>query len=87
VTGIPGAVFSGALDGHLRAYSTADGRILWDYDTVRDFETVNGLKGRGGALDVGGPVVAGGMLFATSGSAQRNGLPGNVLLGFAVSRK
>jgi polyvinyl alcohol dehydrogenase (cytochrome) len=85
VTGIPGAVFSGALDGHLRAYSTTDGRILWDYDTVRDFATVNGLMGHGGALDVGGPVIAGGMVFATSGSAQRNGLPGNVLLGFAVS--
>jgi polyvinyl alcohol dehydrogenase (cytochrome) len=84
VTGIPGVVFSGALDGHLRAYSTGDGHILWDYDTVRDFDTVNGLKGHGGALDVGGPVVAGGMLFATSGSAQRNGLPGNVLLGFGV---
>jgi len=86
VTGIPGAVFSGALDGHLRAYSTADGRILWDYDTVRDFDTVNGLKGRGGALDGGGAVVAGGMVFATSGSGQRNGLAGNVLLAFAVSR-
>jgi polyvinyl alcohol dehydrogenase (cytochrome) len=85
VTGIPGAVFSGSLDGHLRAYSTANGQILWDYDTVREFETVNGLPGHGGALDVGGPVVAGGMLFATSGSAQRNGLPGNVLLAFAVS--
>jgi polyvinyl alcohol dehydrogenase (cytochrome) len=85
VTGIPGAVFSGSLDGHLRAYSTANGRIVWDYDTMREFKTVNGLAGHGGALDVGGPVVAGGMLFATSGSAQRNGLPGNVLLAFAVS--
>jgi polyvinyl alcohol dehydrogenase (cytochrome) len=86
VTGIPGAVFSGSLDGHLRAYSTANGKILWDYDTMREFKTVNGLPGHGGALDVGGPVVADGMLFATSGSAQRNGLPGNVLLGFALSR-
>jgi polyvinyl alcohol dehydrogenase (cytochrome) len=85
VTGIPGAVFSGSLDGHLRAYSTATGKIVWDYDTMREFQTVNGLPGHGGALDVGGAVVAGGMVFATSGSAQRNGLPGNVLLGFAVS--
>jgi polyvinyl alcohol dehydrogenase (cytochrome) len=60
-------------------------KILWDYDTVREFKTVNGLPGHGGALDVGGPVVAAGMLFATSGSAQRNSLPGNVLLGFAVN--
>jgi polyvinyl alcohol dehydrogenase (cytochrome) len=86
VTGIPGAVFSGSLDGHLRAYSTANGQILWDYDTVRRFETVNGLDGHGGALDAGGPVVADGMLFVMSGSGQRNSLPGNVLLGFGVSR-
>jgi polyvinyl alcohol dehydrogenase (cytochrome) len=86
VTGIPGAVFSGSLDGHLRAYSTANGKIIWDYDTMREFKTVNGLAGKGGALDVGGPVVAGGMLFATSGSAQRNGIPGNVLLAFGVGR-
>jgi hypothetical protein len=30
--------------------------------------------------------VAGGMLFVNSGSAQRNGLPGNVLLAFGVAR-
>ena len=84
VTAIQGAVFSGALDGHLRAYSTTNGKIIWDYDTDREFKTVNGVKGHGGALDVGGPIVAGGMLFASSGSAQRNGLPGNVLLAFGV---
>ncbi|MBV8847451.1 MAG: PQQ-binding-like beta-propeller repeat protein [Bryobacterales bacterium] len=82
ITAIPGAVFSGSLDGHLRAYSAANGKIIWDYDTDRDFKTVNGLKGHGGALDVGGPIVAGGLLFVQSGSAQRNGLPGNVLLAF-----
>ena len=86
VTGIPGAVFSGSLDGHLRAYAAASGKIIWDYDTDREFKTVNGLAGHGGALDVGGPIVAGGMLFTNSGSAQRNGLPGNVLLAFGVGR-
>jgi len=86
VTAIPGAVFSGSLDGHLRAYATTNGKILWDYDTDREFKTVNGIPGHGGALDVGGPIVAGGMLFVNSGSGQRNGLPGNVLLAFAVGR-
>jgi polyvinyl alcohol dehydrogenase (cytochrome) len=86
VTAIPGAVFSGALDGHLRAYDTTNGKIVWDYDTDREFKTVNGIPGHGGALDVGGPIVAGGMLFVNSGSAQRNGLPGNVLLAFGVAR-
>jgi polyvinyl alcohol dehydrogenase (cytochrome) len=84
VTAIPGAVFSGSLDGHLRAYSTANGRIIWDFDTAREFKTVNGIAGKGGAIDVGGPIVAGGMVFAASGSAQRSGMPGNVLIAFAV---
>ncbi|HEY7386871.1 MAG TPA: PQQ-binding-like beta-propeller repeat protein, partial [Bryobacteraceae bacterium] len=82
VSAIPGAVFSGSLDGHLRAYATTNGKIIWDYDTDREFQPVNGIKGHGGALDVGGPVIAAGMLFVNSGSAQRNGLPGNVLLAF-----
>jgi polyvinyl alcohol dehydrogenase (cytochrome) len=86
ITAIPGAVFSGALDGHIRAYAATNGKILWDFDTNREFKTANGIAGHGGALDVGGPIVAGGMLFVNSGSAQRNGLPGNVLLAFGVSR-
>jgi polyvinyl alcohol dehydrogenase (cytochrome) len=75
-------VFSGSLDGHLRAYATTNGKIIWYYDTDRQFPSVNGVKGHGGALDVGGPVIAGGMVFVNSGSAQRNGLAGNVLLAF-----
>ena len=60
--------------------------IIWDYDTARDFKTVNGIAGHGGAMDVGEPIVAGGMLFVTSGNAQRGGMPGNVLVAFAVER-
>jgi polyvinyl alcohol dehydrogenase (cytochrome) len=81
---IPGVVWSGAEDGHLRAYSTTDGKIVWDYDSAHDYKTVNGLPGRGGAMDVAGPVVAGGMLFAVSGYPARGGLPGNVLLAFSA---
>jgi polyvinyl alcohol dehydrogenase (cytochrome) len=86
VTAIPGVVWSGAEDGHLRAYSTANGKIIWDYDTAREYQTVNGVPGRGGAIDVAGPVVAGGMLFAVSGYPARGGLPGNVLLAFEVGK-
>lgn len=84
VTVIPGVVFSGAIDGHLRAYSTKDGRIIWDFDTVKSYDTVNGLKGNGGSLDVGGPTIAGGMLYVNSGYGVFFGHPGNVLLAFAV---
>jgi polyvinyl alcohol dehydrogenase (cytochrome) len=82
VTAIPGVVFSGSMDGHLRAYSAEDGGILWDFDTVRDFETVNGVRARGGALSGPGAVVAGGMLFVNSGYGRSGALPGNVLLAF-----
>jgi polyvinyl alcohol dehydrogenase (cytochrome) len=84
VTAIPGVVFSGAMDGHLRAYSTIGGAVIWDFDTVRDFVTVNGVPARGGGIDGGGPVVAGGMLFAGSGYAQFGGMPGNVVMAFSV---
>jgi polyvinyl alcohol dehydrogenase (cytochrome) len=86
VTAIPGVVWSGAEDGHLRGYSTTNGKILWDYDTAHEYQTVNRVPGRGGAIDVAGPVVAGGMLFALSGYPSRGGIPGNVLLAFAVEK-
>jgi polyvinyl alcohol dehydrogenase (cytochrome) len=87
VTVIPGVVFSGALDGHLRAYSTSDGRVIWDMDTARDYQTVNGVKGNGGAIDGPGPVVAGGMVYVNSGYGLFGGGAGNVLLAFSVDGK
>jgi polyvinyl alcohol dehydrogenase (cytochrome) len=82
VTAIPGAVLSGSVDGHLRAFAAGDGKVLWDFDTAREFTTVNGVPGRGGSLDGAGPVVAGGMVYATSGYSRNGGIPGNVLLAF-----
>ena len=82
ISAMPGAVFSGSIDGHLRAYSTADGKILWDFDTMQAVETVNGVKGRGGSMDAGGPVMANGLLYVGSGYGQWGGRPGNVLLAF-----
>ena len=82
VTAIPGVVFSGSVDGHIRAFSAEDGHVLWDFDTVRSYESVNGVKGNGGSLDGAGPVVAGGMVYVNSGYSKNGGLPGNVLLAF-----
>jgi polyvinyl alcohol dehydrogenase (cytochrome) len=84
VTTIPGAVFSGSVDGHFRAYSSKDGKVIWDYDTVRDFETVNQIPAHGGSLDGPGAAIAGGMLFVNSGYGYFFGMPGNVLLAFGV---
>lgn len=87
VTAIPGAVFSGSADGHMRAYSSKDGKVIWDFDTTREFTTVNGAASKGGSMDGPGPVVAGDMLFVPSGYAAWGGLPGNVLLAFTVDGK
>ena len=87
VTAIPRVVFSGGLDGHLRAYAAKDGRILWDVDTVQEYQTVNGVKGNGGSMDGPGPVVVGGTVFVNSGYLYIGSLPGNVLLAYSVDGK
>lgn len=87
VTAIPGAVFSGSVDGHLRAYSADDGTVIWDFDTERSYSAKNGGMARGGSLDAAGPAVADGMVFVNSGYAQFGGAPGNVLLAFSVEGK
>ncbi len=84
VSVIPGVVFSGSVDGHMRAYSTKDGAILWDFNTARDYETVNHLPGKGGSIDASGPAIADGLLITNSGYALWRGLPGNVLLAFSA---
>ena len=87
VSAIPGAAFSGSMDGHLRAYSATNGAVIWDFDTERAYQTVNGVEGRGGSLDGPGAVIAGGMVFANSGYTAAGGAPGNVLLAFSVDGK
>ena len=83
ISSIPGVIFSGSIDGHFRAYSAGTGAIVWDFNTARDFETVNGVPGKGGSLDSAGPVMANGMVFTNSGYGMWQGLPGNVLLAFS----
>lgn len=84
-TAMPGVVFSGGLDGFIRAWSTADGRLLWRYDTAGEYDTVNGVPGMGGALDGPGPVIANGLVLVNSGYGMFGQMPGNVLLAFSVA--
>ena len=85
ITVIPGVVFSGATNGMMRAYATSDGKVLWEYNSAQEYTTVNGVAAKGGSLNGPGPVIAGGMLFMSSGYAYLGfGAPGNVLLAFGV---
>lgn len=84
---IPGAVFSGAINGHFRAYSTKTGEIIWDFDTARPFDTVNQVPGKGGSINGAGPTIANGIVYTNSGYQGFGGTAGNVLLAFSVDGK
>lgn len=84
MTLIPGVAFAGSLDGHLRAHAVDTGAVIWDFDTAREFTTVNGLEGRGGSLNGPGPTVANGMVYVVSGYGGFGFMPGNLLFAFGV---
>jgi polyvinyl alcohol dehydrogenase (cytochrome) len=80
-TVIPGVVFAGSLDGHLRAYDAKNGSVIWDFDAVSDFQTVNGVPAHGGSFNGAGATAVGGMVYVNAG--YNNAMGGNVLLAFA----
>ncbi|HWZ42759.1 MAG TPA: PQQ-binding-like beta-propeller repeat protein [Candidatus Saccharimonadales bacterium] len=85
ITVIPGVVFSGSVDGALRGYSTKDGAVVWEFDTNREFKTLNGVPAKGASMLGPGPVVVGGMLYVNSGYGAFGGRAGNVLLAFGIN--
>lgn len=83
-TSIPGVVFTGGWDGILRAVD-ATGKVIWTFDAKQDFNTTNGVIANGGAFGCAGPVIAGGMMYTTSGyTGNYQGMQGNVLLAFGI---
>ena len=84
LSAMPGAVFAGAHNGRLLAYSSKDGSVLWKQETNREFDTVNGVEAKGGSIDGAGVVIAGGMVIVNSGYDKFGEIPGNVLLVYRV---
>jgi len=82
-TAIPGVVFSHSADGTLRGLSTVDGKVLFEYSTAKEYQTVNEVPARGGAFGQSGSTVVGGMLFVGSGY-NGQGTGGNVMLAFGL---
>ena len=62
-------------------------RKLWDMDTQKPYDTVNGVPGNGGSIDGPGPVVVDGVLYTNSGYGYIGETPGNVLLAYSVDGK
>jgi polyvinyl alcohol dehydrogenase (cytochrome) len=81
------SVVAGALDGRIYIFDAASGDIVWQYDTLRDFETANGVKGQGGGIDSHSVFAGAGMLFVASGYGGFRQPPGNVLLAFRPKAK
>ena len=84
ITVIPGVVFSPSMDGAVRAFSTKDGSLLWEYDSNHEFETLNGVKARGGSMNGPAPVVVDGMVYVNSGYGAFGSRTGNVLMAFGL---
>ncbi len=85
ITATPELVFAGANDGYIRIYEAQTGEVLWSYDTVRDFTTVNGVVAYGGSMAGGAaPIADGGLLIVNSGYGFAGKMPGNVLLVFGA---
>lgn len=80
-------VFAGALDGFIRAYDAENGAIMWQFDTLKSFETSNGIPGKGGSLDGASPTIVGDMLFVNSGYGLWGEIAGNVLIAFELEKK
>lgn len=86
-TVVDGAVVVGSLDGFLRAFDAATGELLYQYDTAHEYDTVNGVPGKGGAIDNASIVAANGYVFVNSGYGLMAGqTPGNVFLAFRRKR-
>lgn len=79
---VDGAVVTGSIDGKLRVFDGATGRVLFEYDTARPYDTRNGVEARGGAIDSHSVFAGDGMVFVGSGYGAFAQQPGNVLVAF-----
>ena len=79
-TAIDGVVLAGSLNGVLFAHDAASGEVIWEFDTRREYETVNQVPAAGGALDATGPVISGNYMIISSGYASFGQLAGNALV-------
>jgi polyvinyl alcohol dehydrogenase (cytochrome) len=82
---VDGAIITGGLDGRLFVFNSDTGEELFKFDTVQDFETVNGVEGYGGSIDSHSIAAGSGMVFVGSGYGSFSQVAGNVLLAFKPS--
>jgi polyvinyl alcohol dehydrogenase (cytochrome) len=79
---IDGALIAATIDGRVYAFDAETGEVIFETDTLRDYDTVNGVAARGGAIDSHSIFAGDGALFIASGYGLFGQPPGNVLLAF-----
>ena len=84
---IDGAVVEGALDGYLYVLDAGSGKLLWKFDTAVIYQGINGVAGKGGAIDAASISAGDGLLFVNSGYGMFGQTPGNVFLAFKPRSK
>lgn len=85
-TVVDGAVVQGSIDGWLRIFDSRNGKLLFRFNVVQDFESINGIAAQGGSIDNATIVANNGLLFVSAGYGLFNETPGNVLLAFRPKR-
>lgn len=83
ITATPEVVFAGHMDGRFRAYDTANGAVLLEFDSTQPVKTVSGAMARGGSFGGAGAAVRDGHVVVNSGYGLYFHMPGNVLLVFS----
>ena len=74
------AVIAAALDGKVRVFDAATGKLLASYDTARAFDSPNGVPTHGGSIDAHSVFAGDGALFIGSGYGMFGQPPGNALV-------
>ena len=82
---VDGVVIAATLDGTVHALDAANGKLLWKKATAREYATLNGVPGKGGAIDSVSLYAANGLLMVNSGYGSFGQEPGNVILAFEVA--
>lgn len=79
-------VITGGLDGRLYMLERKTGKLVWQFSTAREFETINGIPGNGAAVDNASIIAANGLVILNSGYGLFGQGPGNVMIALKPAR-
>jgi polyvinyl alcohol dehydrogenase (cytochrome) len=79
---VDGTVVTAALNGALYVNDAKTGKLLWSYETAKEYDGINGVKGKGGAIDSNSITAMNGLLLVNSGYGMFGQAGGNMLLAF-----